>query len=225
MDEALIRERATRRHTLARIENLIKQIPSYHVESPDLKAAGICHFPLSLEDDTQHHPRFFKPYQEELPLPPKEKEDELLEFPADPNHIMWDTRDMELFLTRNFYDCLSYAWKKYPNNLPPSGEYREYVTPHSYFVLPLTIHDRIGDYRFGQLLECIDFNWCAVSVADYQPVNRPHFKVMLASDVNGDNRLLRGEIMTITDIMAARLRTKSLRPHIVAPVRPPMVDS
>lgn len=42
---------------------------------------------------------------------------------------------------------------------------------------------------------------------------------MLESDAFGDDRLLRGEIMTITDIMAARLRTKSLRPHIVAPVR------
>lgn len=89
----------------------------------------------------------------------------------------------------------------------------------------LTVHDRIGDYRFGQLLECIDFNWYAVSVTNYPAGNFPHFKVILESDVNGDDRLLRGEIITITDIMAARLRTKTLRPHIVAPVRLPMVDS
>ncbi|KAJ5491893.1 hypothetical protein N7453_009990 [Penicillium expansum] len=187
--------------TLARIENLIKQTPSQHIEFPDLKAAGIRRLHLSLEDDTQHHPRFFNPYQEKLPLPLKENEDGLLEFEPDPNHIMWDTRSMQLFLTRHFYDCWSYASKKYPHNPPPSVSCRE-----------------IGDYKFGQLLECIDFNWYAVSVADYPAGNYPHFKVIVESDVNGDDRLLRGEIMTITDIMAARLRTKSLRPHIIAPL-------
>lgn len=67
MDEALILERATRRHALARIEGLIKQTTSYHVES-----SGIRHLPLSLENDTQHHPCFFKPYQEELAASPVE---------------------------------------------------------------------------------------------------------------------------------------------------------
>ncbi|OQD60634.1 hypothetical protein PENPOL_c021G03379 [Penicillium polonicum] len=201
MEEALILKRATRRHTLARIENLIKQTLSQHVESSDLKVAGIRHLPLSLEGDAQHHPRFFKPYQEELPLPPKEEEDRLLKLEPDPNHIMWATYAMELFLSHHFHECWEYASEEYSNNPPPSGVYRE-----------------IGDYRFGQLLECIEFNWYAVSVTDYPAGNRPHFKVILESDVNGDDRLLRGEIMTITDIMAARLRTKSLRPHIVAPI-------
>ncbi|GLA90878.1 hypothetical protein AtubIFM57143_000485 [Aspergillus tubingensis] len=41
---------------------------------------------------------------------------------------------------------------------------------------------------------------------------------MLESEAIGDGRLLRGEIMTITDIMAARLRTRSLRSHIIAPM-------
>ena len=96
----------------------------------------------------------------------------------------------------------------------------------SFRVKILIESDRIGDYKFGQLLECIKFNWEAVSVTDYLGSNYPHFKVMLASDAMGDDRLLRGEIVTITDIMAARLRTKSLRPHIVAPVRtPPWIQS
>lgn len=136
MEEALILKRATRRHMLARIENLIKQTPSYHVESSDLKAAGIRHLPLSLEGGSQHLPRFFKPYQEELPLPQKEEEAKLLEFEPDPDHIMWDTRDMQLFLTRQLHDCWAYASEEYPNNPPPSGAYREYVNFHSYFVLP-----------------------------------------------------------------------------------------
>ncbi|KAE8154999.1 hypothetical protein BDV25DRAFT_146821 [Aspergillus avenaceus] len=201
MEEALVQERVARRRTLANIEKVIKQTPNQHVESHDLKAAGIRHLSLCLEGDTQHSPRFFKSYQGELPLPQKEEEDELLESDPDPDHIMWDTRDMELFLTHHFNGCLRYASQKYPHNPPMSGVYRE-----------------IGDYKFGQLLECIGFNWYAVSVTDYPAGNYPHFKAILESEAIGDDRLLRGEIMTITDIMATRLRTKSLRPHIVAPI-------
>ncbi|KAJ5584402.1 uncharacterized protein N7459_004202 [Penicillium hispanicum] len=202
MGEALTQERAARRHTLARIEKLIKKTPSHNVEPHELKAVGIRHFPLSLEGgDTHHYPRFFKPYQGELPLPQKERVDRLLKFEPDPEHILWDTRDIQLFLTRHFLDCYHYASQEYPDNPPPSGGYRE-----------------IGDYKFGQLLECVEFNWYAVSVTDYSAGNRPHFKAILESEAYGDDRLLRGEIMTITDMMAGRLRTKSLHPHIVAPM-------
>ncbi|KAJ5951871.1 uncharacterized protein N7479_010284 [Penicillium vulpinum] len=201
MEDALVRERAARRHTLTGIENLIKKTQSHHVESSDLKVAGICRLSLSLEENTQHYPRFFKPYQEELPLPQKEEENKLLEFDPDPDHIMWDTREMKIFLTQQFRECWKYASREHPHNPPPSGVYRE-----------------IGDYKFGQLLECIGFNWYAVSVTDYPARNYPHFKVVLESEVIADDRLLRGEIITITDIMAARLRTKSLHQHIIAPM-------
>ncbi|KXG53991.1 uncharacterized protein PGRI_010410 [Penicillium griseofulvum] len=201
MGDVLKLKRAARCHTLAKIENLIKQTPNQHVESRDLKAAGIRQLHLSLQGDTQHHARFFKPYQEKLPLPRKEEEDKLLEFEPDPDHIMWDTRDLKLFLTHHFYGSLRYAWREYPHNPPPSGEYRE-----------------IGDYKFGQLLECVDFNWYAVSVTDYPKGTYPHFKVIVESEVNGDDRLLRGEIMIITDIMTARLKTDVLNQHIVAPI-------
>ncbi|KAI2682854.1 hypothetical protein CBS147355_1994 [Penicillium roqueforti] len=141
------------------------------------------------------------PYQEDLPFPSKE-ENELLEQKPNLDFIMWETRATESFLTSNFGDCLSYASDKYPHNPPPSGQYRE-----------------LGDYRyFGQLLECIDFNWYAVEATDYREGNYPHFKVILESEANGDGRLLRGEIMTITGIMVGRLRSKRLRPHVVAPM-------
>ncbi|OOF97551.1 hypothetical protein ASPCADRAFT_129231 [Aspergillus carbonarius ITEM 5010] len=199
MDETFVLERATRRHALAKIESMIKQSPSQHIEATELKAASIRHLPLSLEEGTQHQPCFFESYQGKLPLP--KKEDEFLEFPPHPDNIVWNNRDLEYFLCDHFNDCLYYLRDASPHNPPPSGQYRE-----------------IGDYKFGQLLECIKFNWEAVSVTDYLGSNYPHFKVMLASDAMGDDRLLRGEIVTITDIMAARLRTKSLRPHIVAPI-------
>ncbi|PLN78683.1 hypothetical protein BDW42DRAFT_174373 [Aspergillus taichungensis] len=201
METALRKERLIRSHTLAKIEELIKKTPNYHVEPHDLEIAGIRHLPLALEGDNQHHPHFFQSYQEGLPLPQKEKEDKLLKFEPDQNHIMWDTRDMEIFFTRHFQDCWQYASQKYPHSPPQSGMCRE-----------------TGDYKFGQLSECIGFNWYAVSVTDYPRGDNPHFKVMLESEAVGDSRLLRGEIMTITDIMATRLKTKSLYPHIIAPI-------
>lgn len=133
MDEALILERAARRRTLAKIEKLIKRIPSQHIESSELKAAGIRHLPLFLEGNTQHHPRFFEPYQEELPLPTEEKEDELLKSEPDSDHILWDTRAMQNFLTRYFYECWEHVMEEY-HNPPPSGVYREYVASHSCFI-------------------------------------------------------------------------------------------
>ncbi|KAJ5969732.1 hypothetical protein N7501_005980 [Penicillium viridicatum] len=122
---------------------------------------------------------------------------------------MWATHAMELFLSHHFHECWEYASEEYPNNPPPSGVYREYVTPHSYFVLP---PDRPQQNWRLQI-------WSTAGVYRVQLRGTVHTsKVILESDVNGGDRLLRGEIMTITDIMAARLRTKSLRPHIVAPI-------
>lgn len=93
------------------------------------------------------------------------------------------------------------------------------VYPASKLVFSLFFRYRIGDFKFGQLLECFGFNWYAVSVTDYPEQNYPHMKAIVENEVIGDNRLLRGEIMTITDIMRGRLRSKTLRPHIVAPVQ------
>lgn len=46
----------------------------------------------------------------------------------------------------------------------------------------------------------------------------PHMKCFMESEAAGDDQLLRGELITIINIMAGRLNTKSLRPHVVAPV-------
>lgn len=46
-------------------------------------------------------------------------------------------------------------------------------------------------------------------------------KASIITGVEGDDRLLRSEILAIIDIMSTRLKTKSLHPHVVAPVRRP----
>lgn len=48
----------------------------------------------------------------------------------------------------------------------------------------------------------------------------PHMKCMMESELDGDDRLLRGELVAIIRTMATRLRTRSLRPHVMAPVNP-----
>ncbi|PWY84809.1 hypothetical protein BO70DRAFT_313017 [Aspergillus heteromorphus CBS 117.55] len=199
-DRSLMLERKARRRALATIEERVKKSPNLYLEPTDLQTVGIHHLPLTLKDGTNALPRFFRPYAEDLPLP--DKEDEFVDTELSSDRPMWNVRDLEDFLFRHFLDCKEAAEEQHPHNPPPSGVPR----------------DQLGDYKFGLLLECIGFSWEAAAVTELADPTIPHIKAMLISDAMGDERLLRGEIMTITDIMATRLRTKTFRPHVVAPI-------
>lgn len=86
---------------------------------------------------------------------------------------------------------------------------------------PPLIYDRIGDFNFPKLDEIPTFNWQAWSTNEIIDGSYPHMKASIITGVEGDDRLLRGEILAIIDIMSTRLKTKSLHPHVVAPVRCP----
>ncbi|KAE8153053.1 hypothetical protein BDV25DRAFT_137294 [Aspergillus avenaceus] len=80
-------------------------------------------------------------------------------------------------------------------------------------------HINWGDMNFGDLFD-LDYNW-TVSFTCPAPVDTglPHMKcIMDTTDINGDDRLTQGELISIINIMVGRLKTKSLRPHVVAPV-------
>ncbi|CDM29048.1 unnamed protein product [Penicillium roqueforti FM164] len=62
-----------------------------------------------------------------------------------------------------------------------------------------------------------NFGDCLSYASDKYPHNPPP-SGQYRDEANGDGRLLRGEIMTITGIMVGRLRSKRLRPHVVAPM-------
>lgn len=47
----------------------------------------------------------------------------------------------------------------------------------------------------------------------------PHMKVLMYSGIIGNkDKLFRGELLAVIDVMYGRLNTKSLRPHTIAPV-------
>ncbi|KAE8335339.1 hypothetical protein BDV24DRAFT_171433 [Aspergillus arachidicola] len=76
------------------------------------------------------------------------------------------------------------------------------------------------DLNLGELAEYSKYHWRASSTCFALPTHErlPHMKCLMESEVTGDNRLLRGELIAIVKIMTARLNTKSFRPHTVAPV-------
>ncbi|KAE8348156.1 hypothetical protein BDV28DRAFT_164984 [Aspergillus coremiiformis] len=61
----------------------------------------------------------------------------------------------------------------------------------------------------------VSFPYSASTVA--MPL--PHMKCMIESEVDGDDRLLRGELVAIINTMITRLHTKSRRPRTVAPTK------
>ncbi|OGM39297.1 hypothetical protein ABOM_011967 [Aspergillus bombycis] len=76
------------------------------------------------------------------------------------------------------------------------------------------------DLNLGELAEHSKYYWTAsftgFALTTHEPL--PHMKCLMESEVAGDDRLLRGELIAIVKIMTARLNTKSLRTHTVAPV-------
>ncbi|RAH87673.1 hypothetical protein BO86DRAFT_351692 [Aspergillus japonicus CBS 114.51] len=92
--------------------------------------------------------------------------------------------------------------------------------------LPNFVHKERSDLRLKGLYELPsvhDHSWrtslthVARSAEESKP-SPPHFKRLVRSEVAGDERLLRGELITIINSMINRLSFKSTLPHKVAPV-------
>ncbi|KAJ5691319.1 hypothetical protein N7488_012054 [Penicillium malachiteum] len=81
-------------------------------------------------------------------------------------------------------------------------------------------YQEIGDFKFlGRITDEIPhFNWQAWCANEMRDGLHPHTKVSLITGVDGDDRLLHGEILLIIEAILARLRTASFRDHIDGPV-------
>ncbi|KAE8369591.1 hypothetical protein BDV27DRAFT_152883 [Aspergillus caelatus] len=68
-----------------------------------------------------------------------------------------------------------------------------------------------ADLNLGELAEYSKYYWSASSTCFALPTHDrlPHMKCLMESEVIGDNRLLRDELIAIVKVMAARLNTKS----------------
>lgn len=88
----------------------------------------------------------------------------------------------------------------------------------------------VSDYGINKLVETPGFDpelhiWVTRGIYHYQNPDVPHLKCFLTSEVDGDERLLRGELLCVLRLMRARLRHKGFENHTVAPVCCPLVTS
>ncbi|PWY87804.1 hypothetical protein BO94DRAFT_565698 [Aspergillus sclerotioniger CBS 115572] len=75
-----------------------------------------------------------------------------------------------------------------------------------------------GDFNFEAMFEN-DYYWhVSFTARTRMDINLPHMKCLIANDITGDDRLTRGELISIVNIMVGRLHTRHLRPHVIAPV-------
>ncbi|KKK27385.1 hypothetical protein ARAM_002292 [Aspergillus rambellii] len=201
-DNILLKERLARRKVLAEIYGRVLKTPSHHIDKDILQEACIQYSTLSLQEEPDLEPYYFKPYAGDLPLP-EDPDNDLGSMDCDllrDNHIS-NARTLQLVLWDYAYHCGMLLEEQNLQHLSPFRGYRE-----------------TGDFKFGNLFEVMPNNWEVPTVLDTREGKFPHMKAMVISNTIGDNRLLRGELLAITDIMSTRLRTIELRPHIVAPI-------
>ncbi|KAH8423130.1 uncharacterized protein LDX57_000886 [Aspergillus melleus] len=173
------------------------------IDFQDCTKACIHQGPLSLDEKADDRPRFFTPYRDEY-FTHKELPESFHNLnPQEENHI--NVQGLHLFME-------SYLGSVYTQK--PRGIY----------------YRAWGDLNFGELSEPkyfwqVSFTCLTSTKFDryFRPVlgpneALPHVKCMMESDSVEDDRLLRGEIITIIQIMAGRLNTKSVRAHVMAPV-------
>ncbi|KAJ6036220.1 hypothetical protein N7540_000499 [Penicillium herquei] len=200
-------ERKARRTALRAICDDIRQAPGYYLEAADLKAAHIHRESqaLTLEDGRPNQPRFFHRYGHKLPDPEEGegffKNKVILDDSC--NTYLWHARRLGSFLDHYYDQCAYFLEDNLAHDLPPCNFYQE-----------------IGDFKFfGRITnEIPHFNWQAWCANEMRDGLHPHTKVSLITGVEGDDRLLRGEILLTIEAILARLRTASFREHIDAPV-------
>ncbi|KAJ5573758.1 uncharacterized protein N7459_008185 [Penicillium hispanicum] len=206
-DQIRVRTRNIYRHALQAVLDTIYDAQTKHLEPSICEQAGIRRQPLSLEEGCELAPLFFNRYQGALGDTSE---------PDDPPRNYNATYDHHenVRLIHSFMD--DYIHDHHPEGVPGS-----YISSWD-------------DIKCGGLFESNDFNWVASSVAltvtnpgswryrweEEGGPNppKPHIKCIMESWVDGDDRLLRGEIIAIIKIMRARLYAKSVRPHFTAPV-------
>ncbi|KAK2768593.1 hypothetical protein FQN54_000449 [Arachnomyces sp. PD_36] len=189
-------EKKSRRKRLRAIIASIQQIENPYFSDVDLERLGIRRSSMSLEE--KQTPLFFKPYT--APVLPPDIDTLTGYYPKfyedDPQYnagaLIW-------YLNQYFQKCI----------LP-----EEDSNP------PGSFYTNFGDFNFGQLLDTSNRPHWQVEAAWNMPrVAAPHMKVLMRSNITGnENELFRGELVAVADVMRGRLHTKSLRPHMIAPV-------
>ncbi|KAE8147338.1 hypothetical protein BDV25DRAFT_160576 [Aspergillus avenaceus] len=186
-------ERKARRIKLAAIRAKVECLGYGHLSAADLSSSDIHFGPMTLEKD--HLPQYFEIYKGDIQMPRDGYvSNSWPRFKPDP----WENaRNLQFFLDK----FVSHPVLPQNDRYPIGPRYRDY-----------------GDFpNFGLLLESHAPRW-QVQTAWDMPDHRPHMKCMVIHATEGDERLLRGELLTIIDIIRGRLSHKATRASVNAPI-------
>ncbi|PWY95913.1 hypothetical protein BO94DRAFT_507316 [Aspergillus sclerotioniger CBS 115572] len=187
-------EREARRERLGAIRKAVEDLEYAYLSAADLDSAGIHLSPMSLTDDDLL-PNFFHLYKGQVQM----TSDGYISdsWPLFDCGAWENARDLEDFLDK----LVCHSELPQSDKYPIGPRYRDF-----------------GDFiNFGQLLECRPQRW-QVQAAWDMPDHHPHLKAMVINEAVGDERLLRGEVLTIIDIMRGRLTHKVTRAYVNAPI-------
>ncbi|KAB8257904.1 hypothetical protein BDV32DRAFT_126626 [Aspergillus pseudonomiae] len=190
--EMVLERRTHYRRALRTIMQTICRLETENIDQHDAEKAGIQQRSMSLESSFDK-PYFFIPYEDEYH--PTERE--YSTYVPDVEDRL-NCEGFHLYMD----SCISQVYPE-DDNRPFGVGYKAWP-----------------DLNLGELAEYSKYYWTASFTGFALPTHEPlpHMKCLIHSEATGDNRLLRGELIAIVKIMTARLNTKSLRPHTVAPV-------
>ncbi|OJD23817.1 hypothetical protein ACJ73_04830 [Blastomyces percursus] len=145
----------------------------------------------------EKEPLFFRPYN--APIQPPEMDTLTDYYPEFDESPFRNAEYLGWYLNQYFQNC----------TLPE----KDLNPPGSFYV-------DFGSFKFGKLMDVSkEPRWQVQAAWNIAHATVPHMKVLMYSGIIGnEDELFRGELLEIIDVMCRRLNTKSLRPHIIAPV-------
>ncbi|KKZ66140.1 hypothetical protein EMCG_08129 [[Emmonsia] crescens] len=190
-----LRERISRRKMLRAIKESLEQLKSPYLSGAGLRHLGIQQLTMSIS--TEKEPLFFRPYS--APIQPPEIDTLTNYYPEFDESPFRNAEYLGWYLNQYFQNC----------SLPK----KDLNPPGSFYV-------DFGSFKFGKLIDVSkEPRWQVQAAWNVAHASVPHMKVLMYSGIIGnEDELFRGELLAIIDVMCRRLNTKSLRPHIIAPV-------
>ncbi|PYI12397.1 hypothetical protein BO78DRAFT_434808 [Aspergillus sclerotiicarbonarius CBS 121057] len=191
-------QHAARRTAVRNIWKSVRGLESVQCEDPDLERLHIQVLPMILDADGMScfEPCYFKPMENNIPDP----DPELLEMEFPPYEPQDD------FTVETVY------WGESVSNYV-----EEYI--QSVIVIGLTDdRDLPSDPSDEELWDVVgaDIRWLSTAISHIP--NQPYFKCMMASNIDGDDRLTRWELECICKSMEKLLNRRIYAKHLVTPV-------
>ncbi|KAL4781983.1 hypothetical protein BJX76DRAFT_333893 [Aspergillus varians] len=196
--------RTHRRQELGLIMKSLDQAEP-HLSPTDLKELRIRHLPMTL--DGKEQPMFFTPYAFDVLEP---ESDSISDYPSFPEEIFPPGLLVAHYVAQYSGYC----------RLPKmDNRWVLCVSPQEGEGAPGTSSSSFGNFNFQELYDLArDCAWECSAVWHMPHSGAPHMVAIISTDIVADDSLLRSELMAITRIMHGRLRLKSLRPNVTAPV-------